>query len=93
LVVDCLLSFCHIETMTDALDRLLAESLTLPANQRARLAHRLIVSLDESEGDDGAAALWGAEIERRSREIDDGSAELLSWDAVRETIAGYFKAK
>jgi putative addiction module component (TIGR02574 family) len=79
--------------MTDHADKLLEESLSLPPKQRAKLAHRLIVSLEDAEPDDDAATLWVAEIERRAREIDDGTAELLSWERVREHISKHLKAK
>ena len=66
-------------------DKLLDAALALPAKERAKLAHDLLRSLDESEDSD-AGALWIAEIERRARELDDGSVEPVDWAVARERI-------
>jgi len=48
---------------TDA-EKLLRDALTLPPNDRARLAAELLESLDEKEADVEAA--WASEIARRA---------------------------
>lgn len=48
--------------------------LLLSAKQRARLAERLIASLDE-EAEDDAVEFWMAEAERRLTELDAGRVE------------------
>jgi len=56
------------------------EMLSLPASERARLARRLIESLDpEGHERDQAPveAAWRAEIERRLEEIDRGVVETI----------------
>jgi putative addiction module component (TIGR02574 family) len=63
-------------------DRVRADALSLPSEERARLAHDLIVSLDEAQ-DPGAADAWLAELERRAREVESGAASLEDWAAVR----------
>jgi putative addiction module component (TIGR02574 family) len=65
---------------------ILATALALPAPERARLAHELLVSLDEPE-DPNAAEAWLAEIGRRAREVDEGSAVLEEWSVVRDRLA------
>ena len=65
---------------------ILATALALPAPERARLAHELLVSLDEAE-DPNAAEAWLAEIGRRAREVDEGSAVLEEWSVVRDRLA------
>lgn len=62
-------------------------ALTLPESERAEIAARLIRSLEPEGGDDVDAA-WSAEIEKRIRSIDDGSAKLIPWDEVRQEIDG-----
>lgn len=52
------------------------ELLSRPQRERAELAHRLIVSLDEK--DDDVDAYWRNELDRRQREIENGTAELIS---------------
>jgi putative addiction module component (TIGR02574 family) len=71
---------------------ILAAALALPAPERARIAHELIASLDEAE-DPGAAEAWLAEIGRRAREVEDGSAELEEWSVVRERLAARRRAR
>ncbi len=61
-------------------------ALSLSAPERARLAHELLRSLDESEDPD-AAETWLAEIERRAREVKAGAAGLEEWSAVRDRLA------
>lgn len=63
-------------------DRVRADALSLPTQERARLAHDLIASLDDAL-DPGAAEAWLTEIERRVREVESGSASLEDWAAVR----------
>lgn len=57
------------------------ELLKLPASERARLAERLIASLNEEAEVDQA---WLVEVRKRDREIDSHAVETLpSKDAVR----------
>ena len=60
--------------MSDQLDVLEAEAMKLPAEERARLADRLIASLSE----DGAVEeAWAVEVERRIAEIEAGRAPVI----------------
>ena len=55
--------------------------MALPTQERARLAHDLIVSLNEEEeklSQEEWEAAWLAESEQRSNEIDSGKATLVS---------------
>jgi putative addiction module component (TIGR02574 family) len=70
----------------------LATALALSAPERARLAHELIVSLDEPE-DPEAAEAWLAEIGRRAREVEEGSASLEEWSVVRDRLAARRRAR
>jgi putative addiction module component (TIGR02574 family) len=60
--------------MSQPIDRLEAELLALPSNERAHLAHRLIESLEAEPEDDPAEVerAWAAEIERRLAEYRAG---------------------
>lgn len=61
------------------------QALSLPPDERARLAHEIIASLDgPAEG--GAAEAWVREIERRVREVKDGSVKLIDWKDTRTRI-------
>ena len=55
-------------------DQLEQEALKLPAEQRARLAERLIASLDY-EGE--LEKEWLAEVKRRDSELDDGAVAAI----------------
>ena len=51
------------------------------------MAHRLIVSLDEGKDDD-VDAYWRDELDRRQREIENGTAELIpAEEAMRKARA------
>ena len=63
--------------MPTEIEQVTASALRLPANERAALAHRLIATLEELPEAD-VEALWIAEAERRSFEIDRGDARLLN---------------
>jgi putative addiction module component (TIGR02574 family) len=59
--------------MRIALKKVEDDALRLPVRSRARLAERLIVSLEETE-EPQAKREWLVEIERRSVELKSGKA-------------------
>jgi putative addiction module component (TIGR02574 family) len=61
---------------------LLEEALALPAKDRRALAEALLVSLDGDAEDDTASA-WKAEIEKRVKELDEGTVATIPWPEVR----------
>jgi putative addiction module component (TIGR02574 family) len=65
--------------MNMPVERLEAEALQLPPDERARLARRLIASLDESSPEDPAEVEreWKAEIERRLEAYRRGEVEAV----------------
>ena len=72
--------------MTSAFEALLDQALRLPEEERGELATRLLRSLEPEDGDVPGAqeweAAWSAELDRRGREIRDGSVELVDGDEV-----------
>jgi hypothetical protein len=56
-------------------------ALHLPVQQRAELAHKLLLSLDEQSEDEIAQA-WSAVAVRRAAEIDLGQADVISAEEV-----------
>lgn len=61
------------------------ELLKLPAAERARLAERLIASLDE---DSDVEAAWIAEVRRRDEELQSGAVSAIpAEDALRSLRA------
>jgi putative addiction module component (TIGR02574 family) len=65
--------------MSSVAQRLEAAALALPRSERARLAERLIASLDENAEVEDA---WAAEIKRRLDAIDRGEVELVPAEEV-----------
>ncbi len=61
------------------------EALNLPIEDRARLAERLLSSLDDlTEAE--AEKLWLMEAQRRADEIDQGLVELVSAEEMERRI-------
>jgi putative addiction module component (TIGR02574 family) len=60
--------------MSTQLEVLEAEALKLTAEERARLADRLIASLSE---DAEVEEAWAVEVERRIAEIEAGRAQVV----------------
>ena len=64
---------------------LLEQALSLPEPERAKLAARLLESLDgetQTEIDEA----WAAEIERRCAAVDAGTSTTSDWSDVRARI-------
>lgn len=59
---------------------------SLPARQRAELAHFLIGPLDREQDPDAEAA-WDKELERRSAEIQSGEAQGIPAEEVFAKIS------
>jgi putative addiction module component (TIGR02574 family) len=60
--------------MPSQLEIVEAQALQLTAEERSRLADRLIASLFE---DDEIEEAWAAEVERRIEEVESGRAQLI----------------
>lgn len=68
-------------------DDLLSDARRLPPEERARLAHELLLSLEpEGEAPDAETA-WARELERRAQEVIRGKAELVSLEEARRQVA------
>jgi len=78
--------------MKAAARNLLNAALRLPEPDQVELATELLAHL-EGEGDDELDAAWAAEIERRTREIEQGLVQPLSWSAVKRAAARRTRAK
>ena len=66
------------------------EALELPAQERAKLAERLLESLDDLPERD-VEALWLGVAERRAKEIDDGSVELVTPEELERRVKARLK--
>jgi putative addiction module component (TIGR02574 family) len=64
---------------------LLSTALSLPAQERAKIAHELLLSLD-SGADEGAAEAWATELERRAQEVRSGSVQSEDWETIKARL-------
>lgn len=60
--------------MSNSVEKMTKDALSLPLKDRAKLAHKLITSLDEHVESDVNNA-WEAEINRRVKDIKNGIAK------------------
>jgi putative addiction module component (TIGR02574 family) len=68
--------------MATLADELYQKALDLDERERAALAARLIESLDTGV-EEGVAAAWLGEVERRMEELDPGKVRSIPWEEVR----------
>jgi putative addiction module component (TIGR02574 family) len=69
--------------VADPASKLEAKALKLPAEERARLAERLISSLDQ-QADADSEEFWLREAERRLAELESGAVGTISAERVIE---------
>jgi putative addiction module component (TIGR02574 family) len=74
--------------MSSAAKAILEATLKLDPGERARIAHELIVSLDDGPTEEGVEAAWEQELERRAGEIDSGAVKLEPWSKLRQELDG-----
>src|ERR1700730_14073427 len=72
----CSTQSTNMTTTSQVLDAAMA----LNPEQRAELAHRLLLSLEPAEIDEDADQAWAAEIRRRLDAVRDGHVILRDWD-------------
>ena len=72
--------------MSAAAKEILEATLKLDAKERARIAHEIIVSLDEEPAEEGVEQAWEDELARRADEVDSGAAKLEPWSKVRQEL-------
>ncbi|MES0489211.1 MAG: addiction module protein [Leptospirales bacterium] len=61
--------------MSSLLHEVANKAYTLSSDERAKLAHDLIVSLDDIPEDSQTEIAWNVEIEKRVKEIKNGTAK------------------
>lgn len=64
----------------------------LPADQRLALASELLDSVEGPEDPKWASA-WAAEISRRVKELDNGTAKTIPWEQVRAEIQARLRSR
>jgi toxin ParE1/3/4 len=71
---------------------LLSTALALPVRERAKIAHELLVSLDDGADSDAAEA-WVTELEQRAREARSGLVATEDWAAVRARLVDRWRRR
>jgi putative addiction module component (TIGR02574 family) len=66
------------------------EALALPVQDRAKLAQRLLASLDNLSEQE-AETLWLDAAERRAREIDEGLVQLVTPEELEQRVQARLK--
>ena len=69
--------------------QVLDAAMALNPEQRADIAHQLLLSLELADFDEDADQAWAAEIRRRQQAIREGRVVLRDWD---EALAGIRQA-
>ena len=72
-----------VETIEEA-------ALHLPEQQRAQLAHKLLLSLD-TQSETEIAEEWRSEVQRRAADIDNGLANPIPAEVVRAAAQALLK--
>jgi len=87
-VIDRSLVVCknlHMIPASRPYARIEDEALHLPLDERSKLASKLVESLDETD-DAEISPEWREELRRRVADIDEGRAQLIPHDEVRERV-------
>ena len=74
-----------MSAMARDVKELIREATELSEADRATLAGVMIESLDP-QPTDAVKNAWSREIERRVREIEDGSVDLIDWENIRAEL-------
>ena len=68
--------------MTRPAKEIVNAAIKLPERKRVRIVEEILASLEPVTDDDVDAA-WGAEVEKRSREIKEGIVRPIPWGDVK----------
>jgi putative addiction module component (TIGR02574 family) len=71
--------------MNNDAEAIFSAAMRLTDEERADLADRIYSSLS-SEYQAEVDRAWAEEIDRRAKEIDEGRATLVPWEAVRDRL-------
>lgn len=71
--------------MTDKSQAIVEQALKLSPTERAEVAEKLIVSLDEVPDTDVEQA-WQEEIQKRLQQIERGEVKTIPWEEVQKRL-------
>ena len=73
--------------MSGAAKKVLESALSLPPEDRERIADELWDSLEHGDDEASVEKAWEEELARRTKDIEEGRAELVAWEDVKAEIA------
>ncbi|QSQ19610.1 addiction module protein [Pyxidicoccus parkwayensis] len=79
--------------MASSADELLPDALQLPPEERARLAHKLLLSLEEGDAGADVEAEWTTELERRAQDVVSGEAKTYDARQVIEEVRAQLRVR
>jgi putative addiction module component (TIGR02574 family) len=68
--------------MTRPAKEIVNAAIKLPEKERLQIVEELLASL-EPVADDDVDAAWAAEVEKRSRQIKEGTVRPIPWEDVK----------
>ncbi|MDI1430485.1 addiction module protein [Polyangium sorediatum] len=74
---------CYLFGMST--QEMLAYMLKLPREERVQVTKALLLSLEILDEEE-IAATWAPELERRSREVTEGTAQTIEWGGVQTEL-------
>ena len=72
--------------MSHTVDDILRDALLLPPEERVRLAHELLLSLEKEDAKSEACAEWPTELERRAQDVVSGKVKTYDARQVIEEV-------
>jgi putative addiction module component (TIGR02574 family) len=72
--------------LTPQVSELLEKAMALSSQERGMLIDRLVESLDDEPGEEGAEAAWDEEIKRRVEDIRSGRVKTIPGEQVLARI-------
>jgi putative addiction module component (TIGR02574 family) len=79
--------------MASSADDLLPDALQLPPEERARLAHKLLLSLEEAGAGTDVEAEWSTELEHRARDVVSGKAKTYDARQAIEEVRAQLRVR
>ena len=76
-----------------AAQEVLTQALQLPLDERANVAHQLLLSLESEPFEEGYEAPWEKEIIERVKRLDEGKSTTFDWREAHEEIRNQLRAK
>ena len=78
--------------MKQTTKKVLDAVMELPEKEKLRVVEELLAGL-EGEADPDTEAAWTAEIERRTREIEQGEVKPVPWSTVKKLAGEKIRGK